>query len=813
MRHFKILTSTAMVGAILATSGGAFAQTAAAEEEGGIADIVVTARKTEESLQTTPVAVTAVGEDRLVATGLQNVTDLQQSAPGLTIARGSAGTAGIAFVAIRGQGNLQPILANDPAVATYIDGVYISRPTTAQSDLRDIQRIEVLRGPQGTLFGRNTTGGALNVITKDPTQDFGGDILGEVGNRGHRSVSFGINAPIADNLAGRIMYSFRDSDGIGTNDFLGTDVGDRKSHVVRGKLKYDSGDFSITLAGDYNDMKDHGQLTQLAVVNPDNATINSAGFVAIKAALLTGLHTKKNWFSTYAGGVVTPAAGVVGVLSQQALSYYARSKPFNELNTYGGSVTIAGKLGGVDLKAISAYRHNRDFALSDTDGSPAPVLGTYAGSNSRYYSQELQASGDITEALSFITGAYYGNEKGEEFSRSQIFGGRLRNSVADIVNKTFGLYAQGYYDITDSVRAVGGFRYTWDTRNSFLHNQQVFGLPANAPVAGTPFGINCTVAKPDVPVTATECTQTQKAKFNYPAWTAGVDWKASDNLFVYLKTSGAAKAGGWNLRAGGLPAFSPEKVKDVELGFKSDFLDRHVRLNMAAFYLVKTGNQAIVNSFVPGIGVTQYIQNNGDTRTYGVETELTVVPWQGMEISTNVSLMDGKYKKGSFNETQILSAADFANCKVKDAAVANGCVVDLSGQPLIQLPKRQINISATQTLPLTSNSSLKLFGNYAYVGSQTFLAVNIAPESSNASLIRQTLAQNALGTIKGYGVFNLRASITLDSPAIELAAFVRNVGNNKHIVRSFPDLYQSIGFAAEYAGAPRTWGLTMGYKF
>lgn len=811
----KIAKLSVMTSAIAIAMQGVSVHAQDAQEgpaDEAFGDIIVTARKTEESLQRTPVAVTAVTSETLVAAGVRNVVDLQQTAPGLTVARGSAGTAGIAFVAIRGQGNLQPILSNDPAVATYIDGVYIPRPTTAQSDLGDLQRVEVLRGPQGTLFGRNTTGGAINILTKDPTDTFGGELLGEVGNRAQVGAGLTLNTPIGENLAARVSYSFRDSNGIGDDPNVGRPVGDRKSHAVRGKIKYSQDSFSLVLAADYVKMTDNGQLTQLAAINPDNATLNLAAFAPVKALLQAGIHTNANYWTTYATGVVTPAAGVAGVLSQDALDYYANNKPFNILKTYGTSATVSVDIGSLTVKSISAYRKSHDFALSDTDGTAAPLLGTFAGSDSRYISQEFQLSGKLSDALSFLTGLYYGDEKGAEFSRSQIFGGRLRNSISDIASKTFGMYLQGNYQITDSVRATGGFRYTWDKRNTILHNQQVFGLPANAPVAGTPFGINCTVTTPDQPVTATDCNQTQKASFSYPAWTFGLDWQASDNLFLYAKTSGAAKAGGWNIRAGGLPAFAPEKVKDIEVGLKAD-IDRRLRINIAGFYLWKSKNQAIVNSFVPGIGVTQYIQNNGDTRTYGVEAELTANPWEGMIITTNASFADGHYKAGSFKETQILSASDFANCNTPNASVTNGCFVDLSKQPIIQLPEVQLNLAAEQSVPVTSDITMKLWGNYAYIGSQTFLAANIAPASTNAALIRQTLAQNALGTIPGYGIFNARVAFELAKPNVELAFAVRNLANKKYIVRSFADLYTSIGFSAEYAGAPRLWTASLTYKF
>ncbi len=799
MSKTRFLFSSAIAGAQLLMASAGMAQTATpAEETGGqIEDIVVTARRTEESLQRTPVAVTALNAAALTTAKVENVLDLQRTAPGLTIARGSAGGDGIVFVSIRGQGNLQPILSNDPAVATYIDGVYVARPSTGLTDIQDIQRIEVLRGPQGTLFGRNTTGGAINIISNDPNQTMSARIKGEYGNFNTTGLQGTINVPLTDKLAVRVNGTYLERDGYGKTLNTRRDLADTKNYFVRGKVKYEDDGFDITLSGDYNKTSNSGQMVALQAIN--TAAIPVPSFIPL---LQAGLHTRNNWWANTATGTSTPAASATLPADVRAL--YGRA-PFNTLEVYGFTGTLNVELGDLNLKSISSYRHSKNFGLSDTDATAAPLLATFAASSSRYISQEVQISGNITDAWSFIAGAYYGHEKGFEISRSQIFGGLIRNSIADAVNKTTGVFAQTYYEISDTLRAVGGFRYTWDTRNTVLHNQQVLGLPANAPVA-TPTGINCTVTPTD-PVTATNCNQAQNAKFDYPAWTLGLDWQATEQLFVYLKTSGAAKAGGWNLRAGGLPAFAPEKVRDVELGLKADLFDRRVRFNSAIFGMEKKSNQAIVNAFVPGIGVTQYIQNNGTVRIWGLESELTVVPWEGMTLSANGSLQDGKYKKGSFSEVQIVAGS---GCTAQ-AGVANSCLVDLSDLPLIQLPKKQINLSATQKYPV-GPGTLSVTGNWAYIGSQHFNTVKAATQHS-AAVKAQYATENALGKVGGYGLFNGRIAYQFDEPNLEVAVYGRNITNKKYVVRRFSDLYRTLGIADEYVGYPGTYGVEVTFNF
>ncbi len=796
----RLMLCTAITGTMFAMPHLAQAQDSEAESRTTrtLDMVVVTARKSEENLQTTPVAVTALSADAILDAQVADVSDLQRTAPGLVIAQGGASTSGFAFVSIRGQGNLQPILANDPAVGTYIDGVYVARPSVGLTDLQDIQRIEVLRGPQGTLFGRNTTGGAINIISNDPVLgEFSGQVKGELGSDNYKAASATINVPLTERLAWRTNYSFRKRDGFGNSQVTGRDVLDVNTNFIRSKLKYEGDSWSLVLSGDYNKMEDEGSGIQLAAVN---TALVPAPF---QPGLLASLHTKDNWWDTYALGT-TQATGTEDLPADIQAMYGVA--PYNNLEVYGTSAKLDIELGDWAFQSTTSWRHSENEGLTDTDSSPVPLLATFAGSNSEYFSQEFQVSGNLTDRLSVISGGYYGREAGYEYSRSQIFGGLLRDSNADVVNKTFGVYAQGYYSITDDLRLMGGYRHTWDERDSFLHNAQVLGLPYDAPVARTPYGINCTVDA-DTPPTATDCTKTQLATFDYPAWALGLDWQATPSLFVYAKTSSASKAGGWNLRAGGLPAFAPEKVKDVEFGFKADTLQQRLRFNAALFHTWKSQNQAIVNDFVPGIGVTQYIQNNGDVRIWGLETELVFLPWEGMEVTGNLSVMDGEYKSGSFQEIQVIAGSGCTNSD----NVVDGCVVDLSDTPLIQFPKSQFNLSAKQVFEL-AGGELSVLGSWSYVDEQHYSAVKPADEQPDAVKM-QYAEENALGLVDSYNLFNARVAFRPQDRNFEVAAFIRNIGNEKYLTRRFPDVYRQLGIATEFAGEARHWGVSLSYDF
>lgn len=785
------LTRVAMLCSASGLSCAACAQTASNAAEGatdnpGLQDIVVTARRTEESLQTTPVAVTAVNEQALRRAQVIDVTGLQRTAPSLSVATGAPAASGIVFLSIRGAGNLQTGVANDPAVGIYVDGVYIARASQGLTDLIDIQRAEVLRGPQGTLFGRNTTGGALNIITANPTGDLSVKARAEIGNYNYRLGNAVVNVPLAgDELAFRAVYNFREHDGYGRNLAADRDAADIQSHFVRAKLRYapTGSDWDVTLSGDYNKLKDSGQLTTLSAVDPAGIAASALGY----ATLAPFLRTPDTFYITNGTAFVNDPKSRV---------------PRDSLEAYGGSATINGKIGELNIRSITAYRYSNSVGTTDLDATPLPLLATESGYLSKAFSQELQVYGNVGDRFNYIIGAYYSHEKGKEFSDAQAFGflngvlpgqGLIFRNDADVVNKSTGLFAQANYKLTDRLRFTAGLRWTWDTRGVVLHNVRDSFSPRDAIIptldlaTGTVlFPVNC-ISFPAGGNPA-DCNDPRRAKFNYPAWTADLDWRANDNVFIYLKTSGASKAGGINLRQFSPVEFDPEDVRDVEGGLKLESDDKRLRANVAVFYSWQLGVQRNVSAVINGVS-TQFTQNSGDARVYGSEFEVAAVPWEGMEINTNLSLLSGNYKRGSF--------------------VIGG--VDQSSQPLPQLPKTQFNFAATQTLP-TSFGSVSIHGEYAYIGAQSYAPVT-APPGASAATQAVFAEQNRLQKTPSYGLINGRISLHLDKPDIDIALFGRNLTKKKYSVHNTADFYTSFGYSLDYTGDPRTYGVSVAVAF
>lgn len=795
-----------------ALSAPAFAQTVSTQPQAAqLGEIVVTARRTEENLQSTPVAVTAVGAEALERNQVADVTDLQRTAPSLSVATGAPSASGFAFVAVRGQGNLQALVSNDPAVAIYVDGVYIPRPSQGLTDLLDLQRVEVLRGPQGTLFGRNTVGGALNIISADPSGEFGGLVRVEAGSYDQMGASLVLNTPISDRIAGRFVASTKSREGYGKSIPLGRDVWDQSSDFFRGKLKYEDDRVEVVLSGDYNKIEDNGQFTGLLAYAPEVfGPAGSFGPFGLAPMLDASLHRDGGFYNSYATGYFRPTGNPnFAALPAEVRALY--DKPLgNQVEAYGFGLNASIDLGPVTLKSITSFRFSDSDGVIDTDGTPIPILTTWAGYSSEQWSQELQISGEIGEKFSYIGGLYYSDETGVEFSRSQNFGflpysattrpnaGLAGQNYADVFNTSFGAFGQGYYQLTDTLRIAAGLRWTWDSRDTILRNYSAWGVPGS-----------CSVAQPDA---AGVCAQTQAVKFDYPAWTLGLDWQVTPDVFAYLQTRAASKSGGWNTRAGSLPAFEPENVRDIEGGLKATWFDRRLRTNLAVFHTWQSDVQRQAAALTPAGASTQYIVNAGDARVYGVELEGAYRPWSGMELAANISLMDGEYDSGSFVEQQSVPGVGFAGCVIAPSGTASICPVDRSGEELPQLPKLQYSVSATQVIP-TTFGRVSMHLGYAYLGEQFYGPVTASPFQPAATQALYATA-NKLNRTPGYGLLNARFAIEFDEQDIEFAIYGKNITDEKYNVRQLADLYSSgLGFATSFVGEPATYGASLTKRF
>ncbi|ALR20419.1 TonB-dependent receptor [Sphingobium baderi] len=790
------------------------------EDQGGIREIVVTARKVSENLQTTPVAVTALDTTALQQRQITSVAQIVQAAPSLSIQIGGTGNSGLAYVAIRGNAQNSPNSATDAAVGIYVDGVYYGRPMIGNLGLLDLASAEVLRGTQGTLFGRNTTGGALNLTTVVPGGELTGYIRGTLGNRDFRSVEGAVTLPLnGDELSLRVAGRYSERGPLGKNPLRAVDPETIKHDInARATLRFApaGSPLEIIIRGDIIRTKDSYNNSALTAVNPTGA---SAGLYASQNISQYLQSQGNNFYRNYSN----PQTGSDNVDS-----------PWNHNRAEGVSGTIEYDLGGAQIKSITAWRHSNTGDQADIDGTPVPVISYGSDYVQRQFSEELQISGKV-DRLDWIFGGMYFRESGHEqtesypFQKTDLkflalnpaFGPNYANG--QIAPSTFGfsnfksssraLFAQANYELTDSLRATAGFRYTWDTRSIVrrgINNATSAPEYIITPVASLGFPVRvvqpgtCQVGVNAGTVAGDACAQPLSAKFKYPAWTLGLDYQMGDGKFIYAKTGGAAMAGGFNTRQTppGFGSFKPEKVKDAEIGFKGDFLDRRLRVNLAGFYVWRNDAQNIVNLFANG-ALTQFVQNAGKVRSHGIELETTAQPWEGMELNVAASRLWSKYKAGSFT----------------GVSGVTGMTIDRSGEEVLQAPKWIYNVAATQRIPY-SGGELVASMNYAYQGSRamcndtpdlTYGTSATNPADTAAKRAADYAVYNQQCKLKGYGLLNGRIGLELNN-GIELSIWGKNLLETHYYVSQFNG-YLSLGQSIKFQGAPQTFGATIGYKF
>ena len=801
-----------LAGVALALPANAAAQEttaseAQAENNEGVREIVVTARRTSENLQQVPLAVTALDPTALTERQGVEVADVGRVSPGLSVQSGGTGNASLIYLAIRGNAQNSPNSFSDPAVGIYVDGVYLARPIASNNGLLDLASVEVLRGTQGTLFGRNTTGGALNMTTVAPSGVFEGYIQGQVGDYEMWSIEGAVNVPLAgDELAVRVAGRYGErNQGFGRNPLRERDAAAVDSDLsLRGTIAWRPASLplEVSVSGDYIDIVDTYNNTALVGINPTGPAL---ALYSGQFTLSDYLQTDDEFYTTYAN----PNTGNPNIDDQT-----------NYNQAVGVRGTIELDLDAITIKSITAYRDSETGDSLDLDGTPAPI-GSYSSDyKQEQFSQELQFTGDSADGrLQWIFGGFYFREEGNEQSASRVFADTdfgidfapANTNRASFVSESKALFAQANFDLTDALTVTGGFRYTWDKRSinrmGFIGGQPGFdnvflsgGVPVVLPATGLcSVGPNANLVPP-----GPDCMDPVTAKFKYPAWLISVDYQINPDALVYARFGGAALAGGLNSRPTppGFDAFSPEKVKDVEVGFKGDFLDDRLRTNLAAFYLWRNGAQNIVNALV-GVNLTQFVQNAGDVRSYGAEFETTLIPWEGMEIVGAVSYLNSKYADGSF------------------IADGLGGPVDRSDEFVPRAPEWTWNIGATQTFD-TDFAELSLHADYAYTSSivQDFATADLTAPALNdgvndaaeqAAALAFIDTQNSFSRLPSYGVMNLRAAAILPS-GLELAVWARNVTNEKYYNALFNG-YGTFGTAIRFQAAPRTFGATVAYRF
>jgi iron complex outermembrane receptor protein len=783
MSRFARLFCGVAVAAITTTAHAAEDPDSAQLEE-----IVVTARRTEENLQRTPVAVTATSGAALERAQISRVDQLQNIAPGLVIQPAVAQPGSAAF-ALRGQSSPDGLIAVDQSVGVYVDGVYVARSSGSLFNFVDVERVEVLRGPQGTSFGRNTTGGAVSLVTKRPTEEFEGMVRGRYGNFNAWETTAMLNVPlVGDELAFRGVFQHTQHDGYGRNLAFNESVGSDKADFFRGSLLFAPGEkrFRALLQADYTNRRTGGELIGLKSFTP----------TAINGTLL-------RFCSGPTALPACPFRGPTGdSLARYALSTGGTGDFYDVYNSNPGLYGNA-KTGGVSLtleyditddmtlKSISAARRIRTASLSDNDGTPYLFTGGLTRVDGNFIrqsqiSQELQLAGKAMDGkLTYIGGVFAFSEKGLDKSKSySVFplSAALGYNEANVENKSYAVYGQFTYNITDALRFTGGTRWTQDERWIQRHNR--------AETPGGSGNFTCSMAASTLDPVGF-CSATNEKKYVYWSYTAGLDWQLADNAFVYVKTSRANKSGGFNTRAttgGPAVSFGPEEVTDYEAGAKLDLFNRRARLNVAAFYSDYKEVQRNVPVVVPGsVLLSSGIQNAATAEIKGLEVELTVRPVRALQLAASATFLDPKYKSFTI-------------------PAGGGAVIDVSDTPFNYAPKVAYTLSADYTVPVVADNELNLHVDYAYRTKTYSVGPLVGPGLFGAT-------NPTTNRIPGYGLLNAQATLKLKDGRLELGVYGRNILQKKYFQRLLALEDTALGITSYLPGEPRTYGAVATFRF
>lgn len=803
----------------------------AAPRRGGgmqLEEIVVTAQRQEASLQDTPISMEAFGAEKLEMRGIGSLDDLGSNVPSMVIEPHPLSNTTLR-ITIRGIGVTDSQVTQDPAVGIYLDGVYLARSVGLALDLADIERMEVLRGPQGVLYGRNSTGGAINVITKRP--DPSGFSMNHKLTLGERNLLVGkssFNLPLSDTLAVKLALLASQSDGFVENTGEGEDFGDNRSLGMRFDTRWLPSDtLTVDYGYDLTDLKYVNYMFQ-SVLRPETN------------------HGLAEAFKPYAVANT--------VYSERRLDNMSSGAPMeaSDAEVSGHTLTLTQKFDAFDLKYIGAYRKLEDSQYADlsggkqgsdyridsnaydsaaarmvNNGQPTPLVIPVTFQSQ--WSHELQLSGNAwDDRLSYIAGLYYFTEEGGEDGGpihhiesatldpqqadaiTSLLPAELRALLQDnalprlsaywdylygIENKAYAAYGQLSFrpDLLDRrLNFTVGLRASRDKRyaiKDFIQRQFLELRLADNSLAAVPVPAEVAGSSDDF------VGEEASSEYDDVSPSANIQFNVTDLATVYLSYSTAYKSGGFNTRDpqisaasgtasdgtnygfGFVEGFKPERVESWELGLKSEWLERALRINGAAFYSSYTDMQT--NFLIAGTISDTKSRNAGKARMTGLELETAFIPAENLMLGLQYAYLDAQVQE------------------VRDVDGNN--VAHL--YPFISAPPHSGVVFVDWTVAQPSWGELRAYGSWNYIGDRTGFVI--------------TEERRGLTRIEGYGLFNARLmanNIRLgERGTLDIALWGKNLLDEEYELTAIDNLPQAD--RAVLWGDPRTIGMDFVYRF
>ncbi len=732
-----------------------------------IEEVIVTAQKREQSLQDTPVAVTAFTSRAIEERGLEDISELAGFAPNLVFDSTSpiSGLSSGAIVFIRGIGNSDFSLTTDPGVGIYVDGVYVSRAAGGVLDVLDIERIEVLRGPQGTLFGRNTMGGAVNITARKPGDEFGGQVAVTAGSFERRDVRASMDLPISRQLRATLALSEKNRDGFVDRVLVGDKLGDDDEFAIRGVVVFEpteSIDFQLSI--DRTEIDEQSAGSTLSGFTPGAGTVGYA--LATFGDIGAGLVDLAQYISdgedddTYATGVSGTRLDLDGV------SFVA---------SYHGAT--------FDLKYTFAHRQTEGGFNRDPDNSPHAITETLNPDyDHEQTTHELQFNGSaVDDRLTYVAGLYALDEEGTDNVYVPVFlptpdlaigfPAAIHN-LADVDNDSQAAYLQLTWDLNDLFSVTGGVRHTRDDKQ-FAYTQYIAADIAGNPLPFFPGAVTETGEfRPGLLPIVGNGSGVVDDTFRETTLKFGIDAHLADGTLVYYSFSQGFKSGGFVLRyveyVPQVRTFEPELLDSHEIGVKWQGFGDRVRLNAAAFL---SDYQEVQVTFFDSLG-GPVTANSGSVDIAGLELELTALLTANLRLDLGYGYLDADY-----DEINPISGLSLT--------------IDESAK-LVNAPEHSFNASLEYRLPLqTSELAARL--DYAYTD-------DVFNDSQNSPF----LFQSAYDTLN----VSLRYSM---GDSLDIVAFVENLADERYIESG--DSNFGLGFHETNYNRPREYGVTVRYRF
>lgn len=743
--------------------------------------ITVTARKKAENVQDVPIAITAFSGEALEDLGVEDLSDAAKFAPNVSF-DGTAAVSGSSIAStiyIRGIGQTDFTLNSDPGVGVYIDGVYVARSVGGLLDLVDVESVEILRGPQGTLFGKNTIGGAINVTSRRPDPDSGAFVEFQAGNFARTNVKAGFDFNIADNLVASISGAFLNQDGYQERLLQPEEpaLGDVNRYVLRGRAIWTPTDaLEFDAIVDYTRGREESVPQNVVEIEPGTG----APFLPSAAGLIPG--TMPTLRPEFSGSGFTGADFIGGafITGDPRTSFYGGPSR-SDFDIFGASVTGIYEFGNQSIKTISAYREVLSDFARDSTSSPFLAADTIDTYDQFQFSQEVQLLGDVFDGrIDYVIGGYFLRETGTNSNLVDTSIGNL-GSGGSVKNRSLAVFGQANVALSPELTLTGGIRYTDETKRfdpGFRGGEQLFFADANGLALGLPpFGVPLIVSPESLGLGTYYINADDKIDT-----TVALQYDLNDTVNIYASYSTGFKAGGFSQRIGpgpGIPApdFRREDVQSYEIGFKSIILESALRLNGAFFFSDYEDLQ--VTPIFEGIGPVT--RNIGDAEIWGVEVEWSYAPNDVFEWSGGVGYLHDKLTS--------LTPEAMTNLEL------DGSQIITLDTELPKTPSWSANSALSYRVPLSDQSAFVFRGNWSYTS-----------ELFNDILNSQALLRDGLHLL-GAG-----ASFEKDDWVFSFTG--NNLTNEEYIIAGNDETAQAqFGYTQATFARPREWWFTIRRAF